>query len=261
MSAEQATPMEPPHEHVHPDFVAPAFDYDRLDHAEPQDILRFAAESIESLAVATSFQSSGLVILHMLNDIRPGLPVLFLDTGFHFRETHEFKARITELLGLNLVELRGEHGSVEGQTAQYGPELYRRDPDKCCHINKVEPLMQVLDDYDGWISGIRRDQSPLRAGTPIIEAQMLQSGNETLKIHPLANWTREQVFGYLKDNGIPSHPLLEQGFASIGCFPCTRRVQAGEDERAGRWEGLGKTECGIHTFGKPHGPVRTEAEL
>ena len=257
MSAEQAARIE----HLHPDFVAPALDYDSLDHAEPQDILRWTAASIDSLAVATSFQSGGLVILHMMNEIRPGLPVLFLDTGFHFRETQEFKARITDLLELNLVELRGDHGSVEGQTAMYGPELYRRDPDKCCHINKVEPLMKVLDDYDGWISGIRRDQSPLRAGTPIIEAQMLPSGNETLKIHPLANWSRDQVAGYLKDNDIPTHPLLEQGFASIGCFPCTRRIRAGEDERAGRWEGLGKTECGIHTFGKEHGPVRTEAEL
>ncbi len=90
---------------------------------------------------------------------------------------------------------------------------------------------------------------------------MLPSGDEVMKIHPLANWSRDQVTGYLKDNGIPTHPLLEQGFASIGCFPCTRKIQAGEDERAGRWEGQGKTECGIHTFGKPHGPVETEAEL
>ena len=150
MTAEQATPIP----HDHPDFVAPELDYEQLDHAEPQQILRWAALSIDELAVATSFQSSGLVILHMLNQIRPGLPVLFLDTGFHFRETHEFKDRITELLDVNLVVLRGDHGSVEGQTALYGPELYRRDPDKCCHINKVDPLTRVLDDYDGWISGI-----------------------------------------------------------------------------------------------------------
>jgi len=162
VSAERAVPVE----HFHPDFVAPALDYDRLDHAEPQEILRWTAASIESLAVATSFQSGGLVILHMLDEIRPQLPVLFLDTGFHFRETHEFKARVAELLDLNLIELRGDHGNVEGQTAIYGPELYRRDPDKCCHINKVEPLQRALEDYDGWISGIRRDQSPLRAGTP-----------------------------------------------------------------------------------------------
>ena len=257
MSAEQAIPLP----HQHPDFIAPGLDYESLDHAEPQDILRWAAASIESLAVASSFQGSGLVILHMLNGIRPGLPVLFLDTGFHFRETLEFKDQIVELMDLNIVELRGEHGSVEGQTAKYGPELYKRDPDKCCHINKVEPLMKVLGDYDGWISGIRREQSPLRAGTPIIEAQMLPSGDEVMKIHPLANWSRDQVTGYLKEQGIPTHPLLEQGFASIGCFPCTRKIQAGEDERAGRWEGQGKTECGIHTFGKPHGPVETEAEL
>ena len=257
MNAEHALSLP----HKHEDFAAPALDYGRLDHAQPRDILSWAAGSIPSLAVATSFQASGLVILHMLNEIRAGLPILFLDTGFHFRETMEFKDRITELLQVNLVELRGEHGSVEGQTAIHGPELYRRDPDKCCHINKVEPLQKALEDYDGWISGIRRDQSPLRAGTPIIEAQMLPSGTEILKIHPLANWTRDQVMTYLRENEIPTHPLLEQGYGSIGCFPCTRRVSVEEDERAGRWDGQGKTECGIHTFGKPHGPVRTEAEL
>ena len=119
----------------------------------------------------------------------------------------------------------------------------------------------MIDDYDDRISDIQRDQSPLRAGTPIIEAQMLPSGNEVMKIHPLASWTRDQVTTYLEVHDIPTHPLLEQGFASIGCFPCTRRVTAGEEERSGRWNGTAKTECGIHTFGKPNGPVRTEAEL
>jgi phosphoadenosine phosphosulfate reductase len=242
-------------------FAAPALDYGSLEHAEPRQIIEWAAGSIDRLAVATSFQSSGLVILHLLTDIRLGVPVLFLDTGFHFPETLEFKAQITDLFDLNIVELRGTHKSLDGQNEQYGPELYKRDPDRCCHINKVEPLQRALEGYDGWISGIRRDQSPLRAGTPLIEAQMLPSGNEIMKIHPLAHWSKQQVADYLKEHAIPTHPLIERGFASIGCWPCTRQVGTDEDERAGRWEGLAKTECGIHTFGKPTGPLETEAEL
>lgn len=241
-------------------FVSPGEDYGALETADPKKILEWTAASIDSLAIATSFQSSGLVILHMMRDIRAGIPVLFLDTGFHFDETIEFKRRMQDLWDLNVVDLRGEHGSSERQAELHGPELYRRDPDKCCAINKVEPLQRALQDYDGWISGLRRDQSPLRAETPIIEAQMLPSGDEVLKVHPLAHWSKADVGAYVARHSIPTHPLLERGFASIGCWPCTRAIGDGEDERAGRWDGLGKSECGIHSFGKPHGPKQTEAE-
>ena len=241
-------------------FVTPEEHYADLDRAQPQDILEWTSTTIYRLAIATSFQSSGLVLLHMLREIRSGLPVLFLDTGFHFDETHDFKDRITKMWDLHLVELRGEHGTAIKQTELHGPELYKTDPDKCCHINKVLPLQRALTDYDGWISGLRRDQSPMRAETPIIEAQMLPSGDEILKIHPLARWTRADVAAYVERNEIPTHPLLEMGFASIGCRPCTRPIGQDEDERAGRWDGSGKTECGIHTFGRPRGPMQTEAE-
>jgi phosphoadenosine phosphosulfate reductase len=243
-----------------PSFVSPDIHYADLESAQPDQILKWAAETIDRLAVATSFQSSGLVILHQLLSIRPGLPVLFLETGFHFPETLEFKERIRSMWDLNLVELRGEHGSADAQTKEFGPELYRRDPDRCCAINKVEPLQRALENYDGWISGLRRDQSPMRAGTAIVEAQMLPSGNETLKIHPLATWTKADVHGYIEQHGIPTHPLLERGYASIGCWPCTRAIGDDEAERSGRWDGFGKTECGIHSFGKPSGPRETEAE-
>jgi phosphoadenosine phosphosulfate reductase len=241
-------------------FVSPDIHYSGLSTADPRTIIEFAAETIDRLAVATSFQSSGLVILHLLRDIRPELPILFMDTGFHFPETLEFKERIRDLWDLKLVELRGDHGSAQRQTEIYGHRLYERDPDRCCFINKVRPLQNALEEYDGWISGLRRDQSPLRTETPVIEAQLLPSGNEILKIHPLARWSREQVNDYLTAHEIPTHPLLEQGYASIGCWPCTRAVTPGESERAGRWDGLAKTECGIHSFGKPHGPKETEAE-
>jgi phosphoadenosine phosphosulfate reductase len=172
----------------------------------------------------------------------------------------EFRLQIADAWDLKLIDLRGDHGSPERQAAIHGPELYRRDPDKCCFINKVEPLQKALEEFDGWISGIRRDQSPFRAETPLVEAQMLPSGNEVLKIHPLAHWSKEDVESYLEQHDIPTHPLLEKGYRSIGCYPCTRAVANGEDERAGRWDGLDKTECGIHGFGKPLGPMMTEAE-
>lgn len=250
----------PPQRSLEHRFVSPDIHYLDLEIAHPHSILTWASQTIDRLAVATSFQSSGLVILHLLRDLRPDLPVLFLDTGFHFQETLDFRASIVEMWNLKLVELRGEHGSADRQAEIHGPELYRRDPEKCCHINKVEPLQRALEEYDGWISGLRRDQSPLRAATPIVEAQLLRSGNEILKIHPLAGWTKKDVAAYVAEHDIPVHPLLEKGFASIGCWPCTRALRPGESDRDGRWDGLGKSECGIHTFGKDHGPKETEAE-
>jgi len=241
-------------------IASPGIDLARLEHAHPADIIRWAVHSTDRIAIGTSFQSSGLVLLHMLRDVKPDIPVLFLDTGFHFEETLAFRRRVTEMWDLKLVDLRGEHGSVKEQVRRHGAELYRRDPERCCFINKVEPLQDALEEYDAWISGIRRDQSPLRASTPVVEAQMLPSGNEVMKIHPLAGWSREDVSEYVTTHSIPTHPLLEQGYRSIGCWPCTRPVTAGEDERAGRWDGFNKTECGIHTFGTPHGPQETEAE-
>ncbi|HVF53349.1 MAG TPA: phosphoadenylyl-sulfate reductase [Actinomycetota bacterium] len=247
-------------EHPHPTFASPSGDYELQEDAHPSGILEWATATIERLAVATSFQSSGLVILHLLKEMRPDVPVLFLNTGWHFQETLDFGHDVATRWNLNLVELRGTHGSSGAQDAIHGPELYERDPEKCCFINKVAPLQDALENYDGWISGIRRDQSPLRAHTPIVEAQLLPTGNELLKIHPLANWDKAQVADYLSTHDIPTHPLLEKGYTSIGCWPCTRAIHAGEDERAGRWEGFSKSECGIHSFGKPHGPKETEAE-
>jgi phosphoadenosine phosphosulfate reductase len=242
---------------IDPRFASPDVDYETLVTAPPHEVLHWAAGTIDRLAVATSFQASGLVILHQLREIRPDLPVLFLNTGFHFAETIEFRDRLVEKWDLKLVELRGEHKGPEVQAELHGPALFDRDPDRCCFINKVEPLQKALEEFDGWISGLRRDQSPLRASTPVVEAQMLPSGNEVLKVHPLASWTREDVMGYIKMHEIPTHPLLEQGYRSIGCFPCTRKTDPIEDERAGRWDGFNKTECGIHTFGKTH---QNEAE-
>jgi phosphoadenosine phosphosulfate reductase len=241
-------------------FASPQGDYADLEKAEPQAILEWAVGTIEGVAVATSFQASGLVILHLLKSVAPEVPVLFLDTGFHFSETLAFAEEVRARWDLNLVVLKGTHGSAARQAEIYGPELYRRNPELCCSINKVEPLQRALENYDGWISGLRRDQSPLRANTPVLEAQLLPSGKEILKIHPLARWAKADVQAYLAEHDIAVHPLLDKGFPSIGCRPCTRAVAAGEEERAGRWDGVDKAECGIHSFGKPHGPRETEAE-
>jgi phosphoadenosine phosphosulfate reductase len=248
-----------PESHEHR-FISPSGDIGTLDHAHPKAILQWAVDSTDRIAIATSFQSSGLVLLHLLRDIAPDIPVLFLDTGFHFPETIAFRKKIETLWDLKVVDLHGEHGTVAKQDETFGPELYKRDPNQCCFINKVKPLQDALEEYDAWISGIRRDQSPLRAATPVVEAQLLASGNEIMKIHPLADWSRQQVEAYVTEHDIPTHPLLEKGFRSIGCWPCTRAVTEGEDERAGRWEGFNKTECGIHLFGKPNSANSTEAE-
>ena len=196
---------------VSEEFASPDVHFAELAEAPPQGILAWAFETIGRVAVATSFQSSGLVILHMTRALGLRPPVLFLDTGFHFPETIEFRQRIAQEWDLDVVDVRGEHGSAEGQAAIHGPALYERDPEKCCFINKVAPLQAALEGYDGWISGIRRDQSPLRAETPTMEAQMLNSGKEVLKIHPLAHWSREDVAAYVAEHSIPTHPLLEQG--------------------------------------------------
>lgn len=231
-------------------FASPGASYEVIAPQDPATVLKWAATEFDRLAVATSFQGSGLVILHLLREVRPDVPIFFLDTGFHFDETLAFRDRIASEWGLVVTTLQGRHPSAEDQAKEYGPELYRRDPNLCCHINKVEPLQRALEDHDAWISGIRRDQSPLRTGTPVLEAQVLPSGREILKVHPLAQWTKADVQAYLEEHDIPTHPLLERGYASIGCWPCTRVVRAGEDERVGRWDGFTKTECGIHTFGK-----------
>ena len=230
--------------------VAPTLDLDALENAHPRRILSWAARSIDRLAIASSFQSSGLVMLHMLQGIRTDLPVLFLETGFHFDETIAFRDQIAEMWDLNIVNLRGRHGSVLKQNLNHGPELYRRNPDQCCFINKVEPLQRALEEFDGWISGLRRDQSKIRSKTPIAEDQELLSGSDVVKIHPLANWTKIDVNRYLAEHDIPTHPLLELGYSSIGCAPCTSVTGTTEpDERAGRWQGFDKTECGIHSIG------------
>lgn len=222
----------------------------RLEGSTPREIVRWALEDsgLGRVAVAASFQAESTAILHMVSTVRPETPVLFLETGFHFAETLEFKERLTGMLGLNVVELRGEL-TVEEQEAELGPRLYERDPARCCAIHKVRPLQRALGDHDAWITGLRRDSAPTRSEAPILDPYTTDEAHEMLKINPVVAWSRREVWRYLKENDLPHHPLYDLGYASIGCAPCTRALFPGEDERAGRWAGVDKVECGIHLAG------------
>lgn len=216
---------------------------DKFKERTPQDIIRWSWENFSPrIAVSSSFQSQSVVLLHIISQVAPKIQVLFLDTGYHFPETLEFRDRLQKELGLNVQVLEPVMGH-DGFKRQF-EALYLRNPDRCCYINKVEPLQIALKDYDAWISGIRRDQTADRAGTPIV----LQNQGSIYKICPLANWTKQQIHRYISEHGLPAHPLVEKGYTSIGCAPCTRAVSGGEDERAGRWAGSSKTECGLHTI-------------
>jgi len=216
------------------------------------DLLEWAWETLgERLMMSTAFGKSGMVILHVLKDRAPKIPVYFLDTGFHFRETLEYLARIESEWGL---EIRVHRPKIHGLDfiRRFGEKLYERDPDLCCHKNKVEPMAELIGEngrYQGWITGVRRDQAVTRANAETIE---LLEGN-LIKIQPLAHWTRRGVEEYLEKHSIPLHPLFAKGYASIGCEPCTRPTGDSTDERAGRWAGKAKTECGLHTFWAKNG--------
>lgn len=219
----------------------------RLAGAEPETILRWACRTFSPrIALTSSFSGPGIVLVHMIAQIAPEVPVYFLDTGFHFAETLAYKEEFVRRFGINVVDLRPEL-SVEEQAARYGEALYERDPDLCCQLRKVEPMLKALEGLDAWITGLRRDQSAARAAVNVLEYHETPSGHPLVKVMPLAHWTRREVWSYIFAHQIPYHPLLDQGYKSIGCEPCTRPVAEGAGERDGRWAGTGKTECGLHT--------------
>ena len=218
-----------------------------LEQATPEAILAWACGRFRPYVMLTcSFQHDGVALAHMLAAVAPDVPVVFINTGFHFPETLAYRDEIVRRFGLKLVELHPVMPRAEF-AARYGLDLYAHNPDLCCHLNKVEPLRRYLPAMRAWINGRRRDQASTRHAIPVVERY--QDGR--YKINPLASWTSRETFYYLERHDIPLHPLFEQGYASIGCAPCTRPVLAGEGERAGRWAGQAKTECGLHTFLEP----------
>jgi len=219
----------------------------RLEHATPETILAWACETFRPKVMLTcSFQHDGVVLAHMLRTIALEVPVAFINTGCHFPETLAYRDEIVQRFGLNLVELTPIMERAEF-AQRHGLDLYARNPDLCCHINKVEPLKRYLPGMRAWINGRRRDQAATRHDIAVVEEY--QEG--LYKINPLASWNSRDTFYYMERHGIPLHPLFERGYASIGCAPCTRPVLPDESERDGRWAGQAKTECGLHTFLEP----------
>lgn len=221
---------------------------ERFELAHPRETLAWAFENIAPIAIANSFQVEDLILVNFAREAVERVPVLFLQTDFHFPETLEFRDKIVKEWNLELVETKPTLGR-ERQAKEIHPELFKVDPTQCCNLNKVLPLQNALNELDGWVTGVRRDQAPTRANTPPVERQTLQSEKVIWKLNPLVRWTRADVWAFVEENDIPRHPLYERNYLSIGCAPCTRAVKPGEDERAGRWDGADKVECGIHTFG------------
>ena len=199
-------------------------------------------------AIGTSFQGAGLVMMYLAQQNGIQFPVFTLDTGLLFPETLELKKRLEDFFGFAIESLRPDL-TVEQQEEAQGPELWKREPDLCCTIRKVLPLQNKLQDLDCWITGLRRQQSDSRADIGVIELYHLdQAANrDIVNLNPMAEWSRDDVWKYIRDHKIPYNPLHDAGYRSIGCQPCTRKT-SGDNERAGRWTGFNKVECGIHTF-------------
>jgi phosphoadenosine phosphosulfate reductase len=213
-------------------------------------ILGWAAKRFgQRASIGTSFQGAGLVMMHLAKKAGLSFPVFTLDTGLLFPETLELQKRLEDFYGWKIESIRPDL-SVEQQAEVLGPALWERDPDLCCTTRKVLPLQSKLHDLDCWITGLRRNQSDSRSGIGIIELYTLDqnSGSEIVKLNPMAEWTREAIWQYIQQHKIPYNPLHDQGYRSIGCMTCTRKTGEGEGERAGRWTGFKKVECGIHTF-------------
>jgi phosphoadenosine phosphosulfate reductase len=221
-----------------------------FETASAIDILRWAFDRFgRSAAIGTSFQGAGLVTIH--HAVAAGFPlsVFTIDTGLLFPETLELKTRLESYFGIAIESLVPDR-TVAQQSEDIAPELWRSNPNLCCTLRKVEPLQKKLSQLDAWITGLRREQSAGRAKIQILELYEFDRLREKniLKVNPLARWSRDQVWDYIRRHGIPYNPLMDRGFRSIGCYPCTSLVISGQDDRAGRWTGFEKTECGIHTF-------------
>ena len=217
-----------------------------FEDKSPEEILRWAVNHYGSkLTMATAFGAEGCVLLAMLADI-PGAReahLFNLETGYQFQETLDLRERFREQYGITVEYVRARE-TVEEMERRLGGPIYGTQPDECCRIRKVEPLKNALVGYDAWITAIRRDQTPARAQAGIIE---WDKKFNLVKVNPLANWTKRDVWNYILNNNVPYNPLHDQGYPSIGCRHCTRAVGAGESDRDGRWTGFAKVECGLHT--------------
>jgi phosphoadenosine phosphosulfate reductase len=213
----------------------------KLDGAPAEKIIEWAVDTFgERFCVTSSFADA--VLVHVVSAVVPGIEVIFLDTGLHFTETLQVRDTVQKTLPVVVKSIKPRL-TVGQQDAEYGPRLFAREPDGCCAIRKVEPLNRALSEYDAWAAGLRRDEGPSRASTPVVG---FEAARGKVKVAPLAYWTEADVQAYITKHNVPVNDLIKQGYASVGCWPCTRRTAPGEDARAGRWPMFDKTECGIH---------------
>jgi phosphoadenosine phosphosulfate reductase len=222
----------------------------RLSKLSAGDRLRWAAETFGARAgIGTSFQPAGIVILHLAKTQGLNLPAFTLNTGLLFPETIALKAQLEQHLGISIEDLVPEQ-TVEQQAQTHGAELWKRNPEKCCELRKVAVLGKKLFELDLWITGVRRDQSKERSVTPLLSLAARPDKSDVWKLNPLVDWSREQVWDYIKQHQIPYNVLHDRGYRSIGCAPCTA-ITTSDDERSGRWVGFNKTECGLHNRPRP----------
>lgn len=229
--------------------LAPAVDVDDarrlLDGKSPEEVLAWSFATFPRIAISTAFGPEGCALVAMSIKLKPDIKIFTIDTDFLFPESIELREKFISKYGVNIEVLRGEV-SIEEQNRKHGLNLWQRDTDLCCALRKVEPTERALRGLDAWIAGLRRDQGKSRANIDVVEYYERPEG-PLYKINPLLNWTRKDTWDYLSKNDIPYNSLLDKGYKSIGCWPCTQPVGADADERAGRWNGQ-KAECGIHTF-------------
>jgi len=212
----------------------------QLADAPAAEVLRWAAARGLRIAVAASMQDT--VLVHLASVVVPDVDVIFLDTGYHFAETLQTRDRVAASYAVRVRTITPRQ-TVAEQDADYGVALHERDPELCCALRKTQPLDEVLDEYDAWATGLRRAESESRRDTEVVS---FDERRDMIKLAPLAAWTDDDVAAYAAEHDLIANPLLAQGYPSIGCAPCTRRVGSGADARSGRWAGIDKTECGIH---------------
>lgn len=216
-----------------------------LSNANLTQILEWAIRKFgEKLTLACSFGAEDVVLVDALQRIPGGkkVDIFYLDTDLHFPETYETRDRLEERYGIRFKRVTPDL-TLDEQQASYGPALWRQDPNRCCYLRKVQPLEKTLSEYDAWMTGIRREQSPTRRKAQIVE---VDQRFRLTKVNPLVHWTSEDVWAYIRERDVPYNPLHDERYPSIGCAPCTRPVHEGEDPRSGRWSGFQKTECGLH---------------
>jgi phosphoadenosine phosphosulfate reductase len=212
-----------------------------LENAAPEEILRWAAQTFGGRFCVLSSMADAVVV-SLAARVKPGIDVVFLDTGYHFVETIGTRDAVAATYDVNVISVAPQQ-TVAEQDLSYGKDLFSRDPDKCCALRKVAPMEAALSNYDAWATGLRRDDSPTRANTPVVQ---WDSRRRKVKVNPIALWTQDVVDAYIADNNVLVNPLVDDGYLSIGCWPCTAKVEPGADARSGRWASRSKTECGIH---------------